>query len=385
MANNINSIINLNLLPKEENERNNLKDLIIENNINNKKTELIKARSQSTNKNKSITLTSKIYVSQNINFKNNNYNKQDIKNFSPSKSSSLKTKNEIINILKQKYNLLDFEDKLLEKKNIYDSFFIKALENSLISEVIIDTINKINDINYISVKFSEKNDLFLGLFENDLMTPKKGILLTINGEYYEGEFKKGKKDGKGKLIYKNGTEYIGDFKNNRHHGYGQLTQTDGEIFQGEWKEGKINGNGTRFHSNGDKYIGNYINNIRNGHGYYIFANGDSYEGNWTDGKANGQGVFKYNNGNIYEGEFKDNLISGKGKFILKNGDVYNGIFTNGLINGKGSMVNNKGEKYIGYFMNGKKNGAGKLVNKNGKVIQQGYWKKDKFLGNKDFL
>ena len=384
MTNNINSIINLNLLPKEEN---NLNALIIDNNYysKNKKAELMKARSQSTNKSKSISVTSKLYVSQN-NYKNNNYNyHKQINTFSPSKTSSSLTKNEIINNLKQKYNSLDFEDKLLEKKNIYDSFFEKAIENPLISEVILDNINNNNSLNCITIKFTEKNDLFLGLFESDLITPKKGIILTINGEYYEGEFMNGKKDGKGKLIYKNGTEYIGNFKNNKHHGYGQLTQTDGEIFQGEWKDGKINGNGTRFHSNGDKYIGNYINNIRNGHGYYIFSNGDSYEGNWKDGKANGQGVFKYNNGNIYEGEFKDNLISGKGKFILKTGDVYNGIFTNGLINGKGIMVNNKGEKYVGYFMNGKKNGVGKLVNKNGKIIQQGYWKKDKFLGNKDFL
>ena len=49
------------------------------------------------------------------------------------------------------------------------------------------------------------------------------------------------------------------------------------------------------------------------------------------------------------------------------------------------MINNKGEKYVGQFINGKKNGAGKLINKNGKIMQQGYWKKDKFLGNKDFL
>ena len=382
ITNNINSIINLNFITSEEKNKNNILEQNpnnLNNNIN--KKDFIKTRSQSINKNKIISVNSKISSSQ-LTLKNNNFlSKQDINNLSPSKPF-IPSKNEIINKLKKEYELLPFKDKLIDNKKKYDDFFNKALDNPLFLEII-SNINKNYDL--ISIKFIKNDDLFIGEFEQDLITPKKGILLTINGEYYEGEFMNGKKDGRGKLIYKNGTEYIGDFKNNRHNGYGQLTQMDGEIFQGEWKEGKINGNGTRFHSNGDKYIGNYINNIRNGHGYYIFANGDSYEGNWKNGKANGIGVFKYNNGNVYEGEFKDNLISGKGKFVLKNGDIYSGVFSNGLINGKGTMVNNKGEKYVGYFLNGTKNGIGKLMNKNGKVIQQGYWKKDKFLGNKDYL
>ena len=49
------------------------------------------------------------------------------------------------------------------------------------------------------------------------------------------------------------------------------------------------------------------------------------------------------------------------------------------------MINNKGDKYIGYFQNGKKNGEGKIINKSGKIIQAGFWKMDKFLGNKDYL
>ena len=376
--NKINSFNNLNC-EKSNNSNNNINNNLIEQkNLDvkdiQKNKEINKSRSQSTN-NKSI-INNKIYVSQNMTLKNNNNNNQDLNIFSSSKNILL-TKNEMINKLKKEYESLSFKDKLLENKIIYDDFFEISIENSIISEII---TNKDFNPNLFSIKFIENDSIFLGLFEKDLITPKKGILLTVNGEYYEGEFMNGKKDGKGKLLYKNGTEYIGYFKNNKHNGYGQLTQIDGEIFQGEWKDGKINGNGTRFHSNGDKYIGNYVNNIRNGYGYYIFSNGDSYEGNWKDGKANGQGVFKFNNGNIYEGEFKDNLISGKGKFTLKNGDIYTGNFVNGLINGKGTMENNKGEKYVGFFLNGKKNGMGKLMNKNGKIIQQGSWRTDIFLG-----
>ena len=268
-ANNINSIANLNFITSDDTYNKNIIEQNIQknnnsNNNNNKKKELIKTRSQSTSKNKFISVNSKIYASQ-INLNNNNINKQDKinnNNISITKTPLL-SKNEIINKLKKEYETLPLNDKLIENKKKYDEFFNKAIENPMLLDLISN--NKNNNCDLFSIKFIENDDIFIGEFESNLITPKKGILLTVNGEYYEGEFLNGKKDGKGKLIYKNGTEYIGDFKNNRHNGYGQLTQMDGEIFQGEWKEGKINGNGTRFHSNGDKYIGNYINNIRNGH------------------------------------------------------------------------------------------------------------------------
>ena len=381
IINSINSLINLNNLNNEQNN-NDINNNIIEkknNDINNnlKKEELIKERSQSSNKNKSIIVNSKIYVTQNMNLRNkNNNNKKDKKIISSTKNNLI-SKNDIINKLKKEYDLLPLG---LEYKKIYNNFFEKSLENPILDEI----ISKNNNINIISLKLLGKDLLFIGQFEPNLIIPKKGLLIKINGEYYEGDFMNGKKDGKGKLIYQNGTQYIGEFKNDMHSGYGQLTQIDGEIYKGEWKDGKMNGKGTRFHTNGDKYIGNYVDNIRNGYGTYIFSNGDLYEGNWINGKANGLGIFKYKNGNIYKGEFKDNLIFGKGKLILKNGDIYNGIFSNGLISGKGSMVNNKGEKYSGYFLNGKKNGLGILTNKKGKIIQQGYWKMNKFFGNKDY-
>ena len=80
---------------------------------------------------------------------------------------------------------------------------------------------------------------------------------------------------------------------------------------------------------------------------------------------------------------KGNLkIIGQGNFKTKNGDVYLGIFKNGLINGKGILKYQNGEKYVGFFLNGKKNGIGKIYDINGKVYKCGYWKKDKYIGNK---
>ena len=291
-----------------------------------------------------------------------------------SNKNKLISKENIITKLKKEYESLNFQNIPLPTKKKFDEFF----QNSINRNLAFDILNTSSNI--ISVILTPNNNLFIGeLDPYNVQIPKKGILLSPNMDYFEGEFVTGKKEGKGKLLYNNGTEYIGNFKNNKPDGYGQLTQENGEIYQGEWKEGKINGHGTRFHKNGDKYIGNYINNIRNGYGVYIFSNGNTYEGNWIKGKANGKGVFKYNNGNVYEGEFKDNLIEGKGKLILKNGDIYEGQFINGTIHGEGYYINKEGEKYIGGFCNGKKDGKGILQDKNGNVIKEGFWKMDEFI------
>ena len=287
--------------------------------------------------------------------------------------------------------ILDKKRKLEEKKNNLEKELNKLIKSNpnlninpsmnLIKEIFEDKKYE-NDIDNIKIKLLEKNDIFIGIMENNNIFPKKGILYTHNGDYYNGEFSQGKRNGQGKIIYANGTKYEGSFKNDYHDGFGKLIQLNGEIYEGEWKKGKINGNGMRIHANGNKYIGNYVNNVRNGIGHLIFVNGESYKGNFLNGKANGNGIFKFKNGNIYEGEFKDNLIMGKGTLTLKNGDKYIGIFTNGAINGLGTFIdNNTGEKYVGNFEANKKNGYGKLFDKNDILIKEGIWKNGKYIDN----
>lgn len=40
------------------------------------------------------------------------------------------------------------------------------------------------------------------------------------------------------------------------------------------------------------------------------------------------------------------------------------------------------EKNTLVFQNGKKSGIGKMYDKNGKVYKTGFWKNDKYIGNK---
>ena len=291
------------------------------------------------------------------------------------KTISKITKEEIVQALK--IELIKIIKEIKSKnENVNEKKYQEMLET------IINDPKYENILENIKIRYFDNKDFFIGIMDEKNKYPLKGVLWSHHGDYYNGEFSEGKKDGNGSIVYKNGTRYEGSFKNDRHNGYGKLIQLDGEIFKGEWKNGKINGNGIRLHSNGDKYIGSYVNNIRNGQGHYIFINGDSYNGNWVNGKANGIGTFKFRNGNIYEGEFKDNIILGKGILTMQNGDVYIGLFTNGFINGKGTFISNKGEKYVGNFEGNKKNGEGKLFDKNGNLIKEGIWKKDIFIGDK---
>ena len=44
-----------------------------------------------------------------------------------------------------------------------------------------------------------------------------------NGDTYDGEYLKGKRNGKGRYTYSNGDKYEGEFRENRKHGIGKAT------------------------------------------------------------------------------------------------------------------------------------------------------------------
>ena len=49
----------------------------------------------------------------------------------------------------------------------------------------------------VQIKILQNNEFFIGILEPDEKNPKKGILVTARGEYYDGEFVNGKKEGEG--------------------------------------------------------------------------------------------------------------------------------------------------------------------------------------------
>ena len=73
----------------------------------------------------------------------------------------------------------------------------------------------------------------------------KGVNDQCNSEskeyYYEGNFRKGKRHGKGKLVMPNGVIYEGDFYHGSKHGRGLMIKTDGSRFDGQFEDDHMHG------------------------------------------------------------------------------------------------------------------------------------------------
>ena len=187
------------------------------------------------------------------------------------------------------------------------------------------------------------------------------------GEFYEGDYVNGEREGKGKYAMSNGDVYVGEHKDGMWHGKGKLTYANGKVEEGIWSYGEMDpkpviiGPGkAKFEWNDKTYVGAYVNGKRTGKGKMTTLNGDVYEGDFVDGQRHGKGKLTWESGGggYYEGEFANNrLVYGKGMVTIFNGDVYTGEFKGGLKHGKGKMI----------YADGK--------------IEEGNWERGQFKGN----
>ena len=74
-----------------------------------------------------------------------------------------------------------------------------------------------------------------GKFNSTTWTNCVGTYVTPKGNKYVGDFKNGKKHGRGIESYANGDQYVGAFKGGKRHGLGKFTSTDGKNKEGVWK------------------------------------------------------------------------------------------------------------------------------------------------------
>lgn len=68
---------------------------------------------------------------------------------------------------------------------------------------------------------------------------QKGRHTYPDGSHYEGEFKNGKRHGRGMLLRPDGVRYEGEWQNDKPHGRGIATAPDGRKRIGKWHEGKF--------------------------------------------------------------------------------------------------------------------------------------------------
>lgn len=123
---------------------------------------------------------------------------------------------------------------------------------------------------------------------------REGVEFYSNGDFYEGEFHKGKCNGSGVYNY---------FVNGR--------------YEGDWIDGRYDGYGIESWARGSRYKGQYRQGLRHGFGVYRFYTGDSYAGEWCNGQSHGVGVQTCSDGSCYIGEFKCGVKHGLGRYHFR--------------------------------------------------------------------
>lgn len=175
-------------------------------------------------------------------------------------------------------------------------------------------------------------------------TIREGVEVYSNGDFYEGEFHKGRCTGSGVYNY---------FANGR--------------YEGDWIDGRYDGYGIESWARGSKYRGQYKQGLRHGYGVYRFYTGDTYAGQWCNGQSHGLGVQTCSDGSCYIGEFKAGVKHGRGVYHFRNGDRYAGEYFGDIIHGFGVYRFANGHRYEGSWHEGRKQGYGMYAFRNGDV------------------
>ena len=181
--------------------------------------------------------------------------------------------------------------------------------------------NQLNGIGDITFPNGVKQ---IGEFKEGLLNGE-GDIINSNGDILEGTFQNGDLIKSNGITFKNGNIYEGGVhlyieKNDNdddsrnfvflRDGIGKTTYQNGSIYEGNYKEGKRDGKGIYVDQDGTIiYQGEWQNGKRHGQGTYKDQEGNVYQGEWQNGKRHGQGTYKDPQGNVYQGEWQN------GKFI----------------------------------------------------------------------
>ena len=199
---------------------------------------------------------------------------------------------------------------------------------------------------------ADGNTLYKGNWESDKIGDF-GLFLEKSGNYYLGQIKEGKFEGKGELNIEGISKYNGEFKNDLPEGKGIFEDYENNYkYDGDWLMGKKNGRGVLEFTDGTKYEGDFKNDLYDGNGIIKFNNGNVYEGEFVEGNIKGKGKFVWNDGKKYDGDYEDFMKNGFGKFFWKEKKYYEGQWLNNKQHGQGKIVND-GSEIEGTFRFGK--------------------------------
>ena len=107
------------------------------------------------------------------------------------------------------------------------------------------------------------------------------------------------------------------------NGLGTKHYPEGHQYTGQWKEGKRHGKGVERRENGGLVTGNYKNDRPHGYGTYTFVNSAKYAIDWTGDEKQISGPYAFSNGGKYVGGH-DNREHGHGTVMYNDGGTYVG-------------------------------------------------------------
>ena len=133
-----------------------------------------------------------------------------------------------------------------------------------------------------------------GEFVNNLRIGK-GVRVYRTGNMYDGEWLDNLPHGHGRMHWRDrGEVYIGEWFQGVQSGYGEMYWETELVnsaqfpnknhYSGEWKNGRRNGKGRLSYANGGEYWGEWVDDRKEGRGVYRQPNGDSVEGEFLDDK-----------------------------------------------------------------------------------------------------
>ena len=201
------------------------------------------------------------------------------------------------------------------------------------------------------LRIDSDSTLLEGIWENGSLHGT-GLHLYPNGDYYQGDFRRGEVEGLGKFVRLAGSSYEGEWKDSRQNGQGTETWGDGSVYVGAFVQGKKQGKGCFRWANGASYEGEFWNNHLEGVGTYTWGDGRVYQGTWVKNKMHGRGKFTWPDGKVYQGEYLADRRHGTGTFHWPNGRYYTGAWEGNKMNGFGVLTDREGVSVSGEWQNG---------------------------------
>eukprot|EP01126_Amoeba_proteus_P029486 TRINITY_DN2908_c0_g1_i7.p1 TRINITY_DN2908_c0_g1~~TRINITY_DN2908_c0_g1_i7.p1 ORF type:complete len:682 (-),score=128.01 TRINITY_DN2908_c0_g1_i7:199-2244(-) len=188
---------------------------------------------------------------------------------------------------------------------------------------------------------------------------------------YIGQWKLGKRHGRGKLTNKDSV-YIGEWQNDKPHGMGKWKYPTGGIYCGFFDEGLPHGKGVLKTSDQAVCSCTFSRGTRNGPGKIKYPNGDFFQGYWKKDKIKGEGKLICKDGRAYVGEWENNTYHGVGKLTIPQLYTYEGNFVHGIKSGRGCFIYSDESCYVGEVENGMRHGMGKMTY-SGNTSYEGSW------------